>query len=185
MITIFKNLRHTCINQLEVILDKEIMEECREFIEIRRERRHLSTLERHLSKFQILCHENQVATQAPSMVHKVKIVAVHVQLHVSLHVSLTSTSTSTIPEDDQKDEHPGTRFKSQETLTYTISENWVRNLSKTPLTEVQESLLGHGPNFVPVPKGPPACEYIAATEKACQNLLQGKAEELRAKSSNY
>ena len=44
---------------------------------------------------------------------------------------------------------------------------------------MQECLLGHGPNFVLLPKDPPACEYIAVTEKACQNLLQGKAEELR------
>ena len=64
----------------------------------------------------------------------------------------TSTSTSTIPEDDQKDEHPGARFHSQETLTHTIHENWVINLSKTHLTEMQECLLGHGPNFVLVPK---------------------------------
>ena len=39
--------------------------------------------------------------------------------------------------------------------------------------------LGHGPNFVLIPKEPPTCKYIAATEKACQNLLQGKVEELR------
>ena len=43
-ITMFKLLRDTCINQLESILDKETMEKCRDFIEIRRERRHLSTL---------------------------------------------------------------------------------------------------------------------------------------------
>ena len=47
----------------------------------------------------------------------------------------------------------------------------VRNLSKTPLTEAQEHLFGHGPNFVSVPKEPLACEYIVATEKACQNLI--------------
>ena len=56
-ITMFKNLRDTCINQLEDILDNAIMEECRTFIEIRRERRHLSTLERHLSKFRRLSHK--------------------------------------------------------------------------------------------------------------------------------
>ena len=56
-ITMFKNLRDTCISQLEDILDNVIMEECRTFIEIRKERRHLSTLERHLSKFRRLCHE--------------------------------------------------------------------------------------------------------------------------------
>ena len=52
-------------------------------------------------------------------------------------------------------------------------------MSKTPLTEAEESLLGHGPNFVMVPKDPPTCDYIAATEKACQNLSQGKVKELR------
>ena len=34
----FKLLRDTCINQLENMLEKDIVEECREFIEIRRER---------------------------------------------------------------------------------------------------------------------------------------------------
>ena len=83
-----------------------------------------------------------------------------------------TTSTGTTTEDDYQIQH-------QETHTHTIGDNWVRNLSKTPLTEAQECLLGHGPNFVLVPKELPACEYIAAMEKACQNLLQGKAEELR------
>ena len=63
--------------------------------------------------------------------------------------------------------------------TNTIGTHWVRNLSKTPLTEAQECLLAHGPNFVIVPKEPPICEYIVATEKACQHLMQGKVEELR------
>ena len=71
------------------------------------------------------------------------------------------------------------QIEHQKTNTNTISDNWVRNLSKSPLTEAQECLLGHGQNFVLVPKELPACEYIAATEKACQNLIEGKAEELR------
>ena len=50
---------------------------------------------------------------------------------------------------------------------------------KAPLTEAQECLLAHGPNFVLVPKDLPTCGYIVATEKACQHLMQGKAEELR------
>ena len=47
------------------------------------------------------------------------------------------------------------------------------------MTEAQECLLAHGPNFVIVPEEPPTCKYIVATEKACQHLMQGKAEELR------
>ena len=61
----------------------------------------------------------------------------------------------------------------------TIRKNWVRNISKTPLTKAQEKLLAHGPNFVVVPKEPPTCEYIVAIEKACLILIQGKVEELR------
>ena len=56
---------------------------------------------------------------------------------------------------------------------------WVRNISKTPLTQVQEKLLAHGPNFVIVPKEPSTTEYIAATEKACLRLPCRKVEELR------
>ena len=60
-----------------------------------------------------------------------------------------------------------------------INKNWVRNISKIPLTDAQECLLAHGPNVVIVPKEPPISEYIAATEKACLQLKLGKAEELR------
>ena len=57
--------------------------------------------------------------------------------------------------------------------------NWVRNFSKTPLTDGQQCLLSHGPNFVIVPREPPTCKYIVATEKVCQQLTQGKVEEQR------
>ena len=47
------------------------------------------------------------------------------------------------------------------------------------MTDAQPSLLAHGPNFVLVAREPPTCEYIVATEKVCQQLTQGKVEELR------
>ena len=56
--------------------------------------------------------------------------------------------------------------------------NWVRNHSKTPLTDAQKRLLSHGPNFVITPRDPPTLEYIVATEKICNQLSAGKAEEL-------
>ena len=56
---------------------------------------------------------------------------------------------------------------------------WVQNISNTSLTQVQDKLPLHGPNFVIVPKEPPTQEYIAAIEKACLRLPTGKAEELR------
>ena len=50
---------------------------------------------------------------------------------------------------------------------------------KISLTQVQEKLLLHGPNFVIVPKEPPTSEYIMTIEKACLKLPTGKVEELR------
>ena len=56
---------------------------------------------------------------------------------------------------------------------------WVINLSNTPLTEDQEALLKHGPNFAITPRRPPYEEYIKAIETACLSLDAKSAEELR------
>ena len=63
-----------------------------------------------------------------------------------------------------------------------IINTWVRNISRTPLTEAQEQLLAHGPNFVVVFRQLPIREYVAAVEKVCQQLKQGEVEELRGES---
>ena len=44
---------------------------------------------------------------------------------------------------------------------------------------MQEKLLAHGPNYAMVPKHPPIIEVITLVEKTCQNMVKGKAEELR------
>ena len=61
-----------------------------------------------------------------------------------------------------------------------IPKNWVINLSSIPLTQEQDSLLAHGPNFVVTPQKPPYGEYITSIEKACQSLDSNTAEELRS-----
>ena len=73
-----------------------------------------------------------------------------------------------------------TSSNNSSSSTRISNNNWVRNFSKTPLTDAQQCLLSHGPDFVIVPREPPACKYIVATEKVCQQLTQGKAEELRS-----
>ena len=48
--------------------------------------------------------------------------------------------------------------KNRETSTDNIKEytkRWVKNLSSTPLTEAQFSLLAHRPNFAIAPRHPP------------------------------
>ena len=55
---------------------------------------------------------------------------------------------------------------------------WVTNVSSTPLTEAQEKLLAHGPNYAMVPKYPPIIAVVTSVEKTCQKLVKGEAEEL-------
>ena len=57
---------------------------------------------------------------------------------------------------------------------------WLVNLSKSSLTQAQESLLSRGPNFPLAPTNPPNAEFILAVESACQKLLEQDAHELRA-----
>ena len=53
-------------------------------------------------------------------------------------------------------------------------------MSKKPLTDAQEKLLAHGPNYVITPRTHPIGEHIAAVEQTCQSLTLGEADEMRA-----
>ena len=64
-------------------------------------------------------------------------------------------------------------------LFWTITTSGSETFPKLPLTDAEERLLAHGPNFAVVPREPPILEYITAIEKSCTQLQQGKAEELR------
>ena len=50
-ITMFNSQIHTCIDQLKSRIDGETMEDLYTFIKVKRERRHLKTLERQKAKF--------------------------------------------------------------------------------------------------------------------------------------
>ena len=50
-ITMFEIQKDTCMNQLKGILDKETMEECMVFIQLKRESRHIRTQKRQILKF--------------------------------------------------------------------------------------------------------------------------------------
>ena len=61
---------------------------------------------------------------------------------------------------------------------------WVHNLSKTPPTEDQEKVLARGPNFAIVTKEPPFGKYISQIERMCQQLKQGKVEDMRGETKS-
>ena len=59
------------------------------------------------------------------------------------------------------------------------SNKWVINLSKTPLTPAQESLLAKGPNFAINPKVPPNVDNISAIESISHKLKEQDIQELK------
>ena len=164
-LTMFKIQWDTCINNLDRAIDRETLNNCHDFIKVRREGRHQKTLERQISKFYRLCHKNNNGHSSPE----------HGEHGRHGHIS----SKHPLIDNQTHRESIGSMEKEEENEKEESNKKWVRNIAKTPLTQVQKKLLAHGPNFVIVPKEPPTTEYIAAIEKACLRLPSGKVEELR------
>ena len=133
-------------------------------------------LERHLAKFERLCQKikggrskqlpggrsNISSTEAPN---KDKDKEGNILPAVTLNRTTKTTKTTTLIRDTAEDEK---------------EKKWVINLSSSPLTQAQASLLAHGPGYAVTPRHPPYGDYIVAIEKACSTLEQNRAEELRA-----
>ena len=83
----------------------------------------------------------------------------------------TGTGTTTTGDSNSRSTTP---------ISTVVKSKWVINMPKKPLTESQEKLLAHGPNYVVTPRSPPIGEYITAVEQTCQNLTRGEADEMRA-----
>ena len=145
------NLRDICKHQLRESLNDEWMDRCIEFIEVGREKQHLKTLERQKHKF-----ERLLAREKVREVDQITLHGGHIGYHSNLAKQNNTTETNIRREN-----------------------NWVKNLSSTPLTKEEEKILSNGPNYAIVPKKPPIGEYVAAIEQVCNQLEQGKAEELR------
>ena len=161
----FKELKDTCINNLNTILEEERMKECESFIKIKREERHQKTLMRQISKFERLCHKNTGGHSNNQ--------------NGAIHVWINNMNERNIADQGSNNISIQGPITTTEGLHTDGNNTWVRNLSKTPLTKAQEKVLVRGPNFTIVPKEPPVIEYVVAIEKACQQLKQGEAEELQ------
>ena len=156
-LSMLKQRKDTCIFQLEEKLDRESMEECRQFIKIKREARHLNTLDRQRNNLERLCQKNRGAKSGCSNIH-------HGDHSNNVNRNTRQKFDNASPSQGQRSEI-----------------KWVRNISSNPLTEAQVKLLSHRPNYAMVPKNPPIMEYIAAIEKVCTSLQPGKVEELRGR----
>ena len=146
-----------------------MFDECQVFIDKIREWRHETVLKRHLTKFERLCqksvtkggcskqhpgdHSNHTGSKAQNTSNEIRILP-----------AVTSKTTTT----------------TRDTADGRVNEKWVLNLSSSPLTQAQASLLAHGPGYAVTPKHPPYGDYIAAIKKACSTMEHNRAEELRA-----
>ena len=65
-LSMLKEQGDTCIFQLEERLDRDSMEECRNFIKIKRESRHYKTLEWQRNKLERLCQRKKSVKSAKS-----------------------------------------------------------------------------------------------------------------------
>ena len=146
-----RSLRDACKNQLREVLSHEWMDKCTEFIEVGREHQHLKTLERQKIKFERLLDKEKVREGDHITLHGG---------HDGYHSDLTNQNNMT--------KHSNRRENT-----------WVNSLSSTPLTQDEKKLLSNGPNYTIVPRIPPIGEYITAIENVCNQLEQGKVEELR------
>ena len=156
-IDICSHLTYTCIKELKGKIPPELFEECQVFIDKVREWRHKTVLDRHLVKFERLCqktkggrskqhpggHSNLSSTKALNKDREVRILP-----------AVTSNRTTT------------TTTTTRDTAEDASEKKWVINLSSSPLTQAQASLLAHGPGYAVTPKHPPYGDYIVAIEKS-------------------
>ena len=116
-----------------------------------RECRYRTTLTRHVSLFNPLCHQTRVGHSNNSG-----------GCSKNTNSCTLAPATATV------------------TPTTTQLEKWVKNMSGVPLTKAHISLLANGPNFTVAPRHPQYGEYIAVVEQACQNPEPHNTEEFRA-----
>ena len=120
MITIFRWQIDTCINSLGSCIGVEAMEECHGFISLRREKRHLSTLERQTKKFNLLWQRNTGGCS--NFQHGGRYWEDNTDKEKEV-------STDSNPNNRAKDRSP------PKDKGGCMDRKWVPNLSKTPLTE--------------------------------------------------
>ena len=136
-ITMATTERDTCMNTLLDIFPKEIMEECKMFINLRREAYYTKVKMRQIAKLEQLCHKNRGG---------------HPNINDGRHggqdtIEPDSTSNNTMTNENMD----GT--------VSNIKNRWVVNLSGQPLTEAEYRVLTHRPNFAITSRTPHSRMY--------------------------
>ena len=142
---------HTCRSELTKVLDQETMAECDKIMFKIKEDRHHNTLERQKGKLDRLMRKEEPVNKGGCS---------HPNMQRYMYCSDTymyqrgtdnlSTTASTISDNGTTIEDPNSRSTSPTSTA--LKSKWVINMSEKPLTESEEKLLAHGPNYVVTPK---------------------------------
>ena len=151
-------LRDTCMKTLQDQISGFQFQECSNFIDRVKESRHQVVLKRQLSKFDHLWQryrgvwpqEHAEDGHSNARLGKQRETTTEVPQDPVLSTTTVMPSSQDLETSNPTKTNTSTEEKSKEHIR-----RWVRNLSSTPLTEAQFSLLAHGPNFAIAPRHPP------------------------------
>ena len=161
----------TCMKRLKEKIKEQDLDRCLKFIEDSKEARHLKTMSRQKEKLKILTNKKLETNKGAERSGRSN------NRHSGRYMYSGNFNTGC------PNQVLGSKGETN-TLYYDREmdkgkEKWVINISNTPLTAEQESLLAHGPNYAVIPRELPIAQYVAAIENACTKLEEGKAEEFR------
>ena len=135
-ITMATTKRDTCMNTLLEVFPKEIMEECKMLINLRREAYYMKVKMRQIAKLEQLCHKNRGG-------------------HSNIKDGGHGGEDTTVPVSTSNN----TTNENMDGTVSNIKNRWVVNLSGRPLTEAEYRVLTHGPNFAITSRTPHSRMY--------------------------
>ena len=144
--------------RLFTVVTNQTIQQCTEFIDKVREDRFNMVRDRQVGKFLRLLNKSSS----------------------NVEINNSQQAQGNLANSNNSNNYNNVVQSSNNNLGYNVSSRWVVNLSSTPLTQAQVSLLSKGPNFAPAPTNPTSVEFISAVEVACQRLPEQDAQELRA-----
>ena len=170
----------TCMRRLKEKIKEEDLLECISFIEKSKEARHLKIMTRQKEKLKILINKkqgegNKSSKRGGHSNHRQSVMYMHSGRYMYSGSDISGHPNQVLGLNMEKESQEFKESKEQER----DRKKWVINISSKPLSQDQEKLLAHGPNYAIVPKDPPITQYVMAVENACTKLEEGKAEEFR------
>ena len=169
---------NTCGNQLAGKTDKQLFSECLKSMVRIKQARHIKTLTRQLKKFDRLQqkHYGGLHSNYKNHIHNVSLLINKLHNNSYQKGINNINNNKRTNNNDNSNHHRGDNDKNNHhkcdnnSNTGDTNRKWFINLSNSPLTKAQRSLLARGPKFAVVTRHDPKGEYTAVLEEVCNCL---------------